>query len=232
MAQPSEPVTNVATPQLSDEDAVTRVCAGETAWFEILMRRYNQRLFRIARGILRNDSEAEDAVQQAYISAYEHLRQFAGQARFSTWLTRIAIHAALARARSLRRRAEVDVDAQPHEETMTSNPEQLTAGREMTTLLERLVDELPEHYRVVFMMREVQQLATAETAECLEVSEDVVKVRLHRAKSMLRRALAARVDTAAPDAFVFLGERCDRIVASVMARLTAPTAAARPLRPS
>jgi len=219
--------------ELTDEAVVARVCAGETALFEILMRRYNQRLFRAARAILRNGAEAEDAVQQAYISAYEHLHQFAGAARFSTWLTRIAIHAAFARGRALGRRGEIEWDERQQEEIMSkldarvAPPEELAAHRELAALLERIVDDLPERYRLVFMMREVQQLSTAETAECLEVSTEVVKVRLHRAKAMLREAMAARVDDAAVETFAFLGERCDRIVRRVLAQLSAMAAPER-----
>ncbi len=195
---------------------------GEIGLFELLMRRHNQRLFRVARAILRHDADAEDAVQQAYLSAYQRLGQFAGAAQFSTWLTRIAIHASLARLRKERHRIEVVAEGPRHEEIMSKvaapseNPEESASRRELTALLEHAIDELPEIYRVVIVMRQVQQLSTAETAECLEVSEEVVKVRLHRATGMLRAALAARVDSLAAQTFSFLGERCDRIVAGVL----------------
>jgi RNA polymerase sigma-70 factor (ECF subfamily) len=209
---------------MTDADVVARVLKGETALFEILLRRYNQRLFRIARSILRSDDEAEDAVQQAYINAFTHLGQFAGDAAFATWLTRIAIHEALARTRQRTRRAETDLEEQEQMNRLVSDrrsPEEQAADRELTGLVEAAVDELPELYRTVFMMREVQQLSTAETAECLEVSEESVKVRLHRAKAMLRENLAARVEAGAAQAFPFLGARCDRLVARVMGRLLA-----------
>ena len=211
---------------LTDEQIVGRVLKGDTAVFELIMRRHNQRLFRTARAILRNETEAEDAVQQAYISAYEHLGQFQGDARFGTWLTRITIRSALGRLRRIKRLGETELEPQPHEEVMSSggsgydNPEQQVAGRELTRLVEAAVDELPEIYRLVFMMREVQQLSTAETAECLEVSEDVIKIRLHRAKAMLRDAMASKVDAAAVEAFAFLGARCDRIVEAVLRRIS------------
>jgi RNA polymerase sigma-70 factor (ECF subfamily) len=204
---------------MTDADVVARVLGGETALFEILLRRYNQRLFRIARSILRSDDEAEDAVQQAYINAFTHLGQFAGDAAFATWLTRIAIHEALARTRQRTRRAETDLEEQEQMSRLVSDrrsPEEQTADRELTGLVEAAIDELPELYRVVFMMREVQQLSTAETASCLEVSEESVKVRLHRAKAMLRENLANRVEAGAALAFTFLGARCDRLVARVM----------------
>jgi RNA polymerase sigma-70 factor (ECF subfamily) len=206
---------------LSDEAVVARVLAGERALFELIMRRHNQRLFRVARAILRDDDEAEDAVQQAYISAYERLAQFAGAARFSTWLTRIAIHTALARLRRTRQRAEVTSGPEPEEvmsklPSPSENPEEQVSRRELTVLLEHAIDELPDLYRVVVMMRQVQQLSTAETAECLDVSEEVVKVRLHRGTAMLRQTMAQRMDDMAAETFAFLGARCDRIVAAVM----------------
>jgi RNA polymerase sigma-70 factor (ECF subfamily) len=208
---------------LSDEDVVARVRGGDTPVFEILMRRYNQRLFRAARSILRDDAEAEDAVQQAYLAAYTHLEQFAGTARFSTWLTRIVIREALGRLRSRKRRGEVEFDGE-QEETMMKDepddsPEQHAERRELVGVLERAVDALPEIYRVVFMMREVEQLSTLETAEVLELSEEAVKVRLHRARAMLRDSLFAEVDHSLERTFPFLGPRCDRIVAAVMAKL-------------
>jgi RNA polymerase sigma-70 factor, ECF subfamily len=200
----------------TDEQVIERVREGETALFEVIMRRHNQRLFRTARAILRNDSEAEDAVQQAYLSAYSHLDQFAGDARFSTWLTRIAVNEALRRGRKRDRLAEVDLG---EEGVVMSTPEDQTARHELTGLLEAAIDHLPETYRVVIMLREVQELSTAETAECLSLSEEAVKVRLHRAKLLLRESMAERMEAKAPDAFSFLGARCDRMVAMVMAAI-------------
>jgi RNA polymerase sigma-70 factor (ECF subfamily) len=210
---------------LSDEEVVARVRAGDTPLFEIVMRRYNQRLFRAARAILRDDADAEDAVQQAYLAAYAHLDQFAGAARFSTWLTRIAIREALGKLRTRKRRGEVALDEGAVEEMMTddgnepASPEAEAERRELGGLLEAAVDTLPEIYRVVFMMREVEQLSTQETADCLELSEEAVKVRLHRARAMLRENLFKRVDQSLAGTFPFLGARCDRIVANVLAKL-------------
>jgi len=208
---------------LADEEVVARVRGGDTAVFEILMRRYNQRLFRAARAITRDDADAEDAVQQAYLAAYKHLDQFAGTARFSTWLTRIAVREALGKLRTRKRRGEVDLEG--HEETMAmsdqpdDSPEKHAERRELVGVLESAVDALPEIYRVVFMMREVEQLSTTETAEVLELSEEAVKVRLHRARAMLRDGLMDKVDSSLSGTFPFMGERCDRIVANVMAQL-------------
>lgn len=208
---------------LSDEDVVARVRGGDTALFEIVMRRYNQRLFRAARAILRDDADAEDAVQQAYLAAYAHLGQFAGAARFSTWLTRIAIREALGKLRTRKRRGEVELDGQAEETMMKDEPDQspekYAERRELTGILESAVDALPEIYRVVFMLREVEQLSTNEAAEVLELSEEAVKVRLHRARAMLRDGLLARVDQSMQGTFPFMGARCDRIVAAVMAKL-------------
>jgi RNA polymerase sigma-70 factor (ECF subfamily) len=208
---------------LRDEEIVARVRGGDTAVFEILMRRYNQRLFRAARAILRDDADAEDAVQQAYLAAYSHLNQFAGTAQFSTWLTRIAIREALGKLRSRKRRGEVDLEGQKEEMFMSDetgdSPESHAARRELAGVLETAVDALPEIYRIVFMMREIEQLSTAETADVLELSEEAVKVRLHRARGMLRDGLLAKVDRSLSGTFPFMGERCDRIVANVMARL-------------
>jgi RNA polymerase sigma-70 factor, ECF subfamily len=206
----------------NDDEIVARVRGGDTAVFELLMRRYNQRLFRAARAILRDDADAEDAVQNAYLAAYAHLDQFAGAAKFSTWLTRIAVREALGKLRTRKRRGEVDLDDK--QETLMSDepdnsPEKHAERRELAGVLEQAVDALPEIYRVVFMMREVEQLSTQETADVLELSEEAVKVRLHRARGMLREALFAKADRSLGGTFAFLGERCDRIVANVMSRL-------------
>jgi RNA polymerase sigma-70 factor (ECF subfamily) len=209
--------------ELSDEAIVRRVCDGETTLFELIVRRHNQRLFRVARAILRDDVEAEDCVQQAYVSAYAHLRTFGHQARFSTWLTRIVMNEARSRVRARRgaegRLAEEEERMREDWAATVATPEQASSSRELSRLLEVAVDGLPQLYRVVFMMREVQQMSTGDTAACLDLSEEAVKVRLHRAKGLLREALVARVDAAAGEAFPFLGERCDRIVARVMAAL-------------
>jgi RNA polymerase sigma-70 factor (ECF subfamily) len=206
----------------SDEAVVREVRAGDAARFEILMRRHNQRLFRTARAILRNDAEAEDVVQQAYLSAFAKLEQFRGDARFSTWLTRIAVYEALKRMRKQGRLSDLDVVEAADDSRLSApsrTPEDHAAGGELRALLEEAIDTLPESYRVVFVMRDVEELDTRETAECLELSEEAVRVRLHRARKALREWLYERADTLAADAFHFAGERCDRIVLHVLERI-------------
>jgi RNA polymerase sigma-70 factor (ECF subfamily) len=214
---------------LSDEEVVARVRAGEHGLFEILMRRYNQRLYRVARSIVKDEDEAEDVMQQAYVNAYTHLHQFAERARFSTWLTRIAVYEALARLRRRRRVREVDVndDSELTGATLVSeqpNPEQQALGGELRRLLEGALDALPPNSRATFVLREVEGLSTAEAAECLGVSEDVVKTRLHRARALLRKELFDRAGLARQDAFPFYAPRCNRVVAAVFQRLKLPWA--------
>ena len=205
---------------LSDEEVVVRVRTGELALFEVLMRRHNQRLFRIARAVLRNDADAEDAVQQTYVSAYAHLAQFAGDAKFATWLTLIAINEALGRRRKQLHHAETELDSEEASMSApTVTPEDSASRRELTGLLEAAIDGLPDIYRMVVVLRDVQQLSIAEAAACLDLTEETVKIRTHRAKGMLRRALATQLDALAPESFAFLGTRCDRMVADVMRRL-------------
>jgi RNA polymerase sigma-70 factor (ECF subfamily) len=208
---------------LTDEEVVTHVLSGHTALFEILMRRYNERLYRVARAIVRDDGEAEDVMQQAYVNAYAHLRQFTGRARFSTWLTRIAINEALARAR---RRGKYDVydDEQTNVEPLVMenserNPERQAFTGELHALLEWAIDGLPNGAREVFILREVEGLSTADAAASLGVSEDVVKARLSRARAGLRRALLERTGVTAPEVFRFYKPRCDRVVTRVLSVL-------------
>lgn len=210
---------------LTDEDVVGRIRNGETALFEVLMRRYNPRIYRTVRAILRDDAETEDVMQQAYLSAYRHLDQFAARAQFSTWLTKIAVYEALGRLRRRRPTAsldEPDTEGRTTMETVKSagpDPEQALLARETSRLLEDAVTSLPEDFRVVFMLREVEGLSTRETAESLSLNEDTVKTRLHRARRHMRRYLGSRMGSAAPEAFQFHAVRCDRVVASVMAAL-------------
>lgn len=218
---------SVAVEALSDEDVVRRVVRGESALFEIVMRRYNQRLFRVARAIVRDEAEAEDVLQQAYVNAYAHLHQFAGEARFATWLTRIATHEALARVRR-RARGQGRSGTGEGEDTMDAlpapdpDPEKLAFTGELRRALEASLDALPENYRSVFVLRDVEGLSTAEAADCLEVSEDVVKTRLHRARALLREDLFLRAGLSARNVFSFQGDRCDRTVAAVLGRLGIP----------
>jgi RNA polymerase sigma-70 factor (ECF subfamily) len=208
---------------LSDEEVVARVLDGQTALYEVLMRRHNERIYRAARSIVRDEDEAEDVMQQAYVNAYLHLRQFDRRAKFSTWLTRIAIHEALARARRNGRYATVDFGGEEHyavDEQPSRNPEHHAFAGELRGLLESSIDQLPDGLREVFMLREVDGLSTGETAECLGVSEDVVKTRLSRSRAALRRRLAEQAGILAPETFRFLQPRCDRVVAAVLARIS------------
>ena len=214
-----------------DETLIRQILGGNTAAFELLMRRYNERLYRTARSIVRDEGEAEDVMQQAYVNAFTHLRQFNGSARFSTWLTRIAINEALARVRRRGRYEAFDEDLSIVEPMMmqhpSQNPERQAFARELAGLLEWAIDRLPNGRREVFVLREVEGLSTAEVAECLGVSEDVVKTRLSRGRAQLRRLLTERTGAAAPEAFRFYRPRCDRIVAHVLAAIAghSPSAA-------
>jgi RNA polymerase sigma-70 factor, ECF subfamily len=210
---------------LTDEALVPRILGGETALFELIMRRHNQRLFRAARAILNDDAEAEDVMQETYARAFAHLGQFRGDALLATWITRIAVHEAFARVRRRRRLAafplDDDVETLPMaDRPKPADPEREAHNAELRALLERAIDELPESYRTVFVLREVEGLSTATTAECLGVSEEVVKTRLSRARARLRDGLYERAGAIAGAAFTFGAERCDRVVAAVLSRLT------------
>jgi RNA polymerase sigma-70 factor (ECF subfamily) len=208
---------------LTDEEVVARVIAGQTALFEVLMRRHNERVYRLARSIVRDDEEAEDVMQQAYVNAYTHLDQFSGKARFSTWLLRIATNEALARVRRRGRYEPFEDDQPPVEEASTAqaprDPEQQASSGELRALLASAIDTLPDGNREVFVLREVEGLSTADTAAVLEVSDDVVKTRLSRARAALRRVLEEQIGTIAPDLFRFYRPRCDRLVARVLAAI-------------
>ena len=208
---------------LDDEEIVARVLAGEKALFEILMRRHNQRLYRVALAVLGDDGEAEDVMQDAYVRAYTHLAQFAGAARFSTWLTRIAVYEALARARRRRRVVEMDAMSDPSKEKLTTSterdPEARAIERDLRAVLEEGIRALPDLYRPVVLLRDVEGLTTAETADCLGLTEPAVKVRLHRGRALLRRDLDCRARGALANTFPFHLSRCDRVVSAVLRRI-------------
>jgi RNA polymerase sigma-70 factor (ECF subfamily) len=210
---------------LSDEEVVDRVIAGDKFLYEVLMRRYNQRLFRIARAMVREDDEAEDVMQDAYVRAYASLDQFARRAKFSTWLTKIVVHEASRRVRKRSRISELspkgDEDRNDMEIVRGSgpDPEQQTLTGEASSLLEQAIDSLPARYRSVFVLREVEIMSVAETAACLDLSEEAVKVRLMRARDKLRHALYERVGATNSQAFQFLGWRCDGMVKRVLERI-------------
>jgi RNA polymerase sigma-70 factor (ECF subfamily) len=208
--------------ELTDEDVIRQVLQGNTAMFELLMRRYNERVYRAARAILRDEQEAEDVMQQAYVNAFMHLRQFNGSAQFSTWLTRIAVNESLARVRRRGRYEAFDElsNVEPFmSDTPAANPERQAFTGELRALLEWAIDALPDGMREVFVLRDVEGLSTAEVADCLAVSEDVVKTRLSRGRAALRRALLQRTGASAPEAFCFYRPRCDRVVAAVIERI-------------
>ena len=194
---------------VSDTDSaiIARVLGGARDEFETLVRRHNQRLFRAARAILRSDVEAEDVLQQTWLEVYRHLGQFRGDAQFTTWATRIAVNAALAHARKQPVIAEV-VDA-PDTHTPDDDVQQQQLGK----ILEKCLSELPQGSREVMVLRDVLELDTAETAACLGVSEEAVRVRLHRARAAVAASLVDRME----GVYKFDGARCDRITRTVMA---------------
>jgi RNA polymerase sigma-70 factor (ECF subfamily) len=210
---------------LADEQVIARVLRGDGDAFEAILRRYDRRLYRTARAILRDDVEAEDAMQEAYVRAYEHLGGFEGRARFSTWLTRIVVHETLGRLRRRERAEPVGLVGDLREELMAdlssagADPERAALDRELGAFLEQAIDELPQGIREVFVLRAVEELSVAETAACLDVPEDTVKTRLFRARGHLQRRLAERADSAIPELFPFHAPRCNRVVAAVLERV-------------
>jgi RNA polymerase sigma-70 factor (ECF subfamily) len=212
----------------SDAELARHVAQGNGAAFETLMRRHNRALFRTARAILRDDAEAEDALQEAYLQAYRTMASYRGEARLSTWLARVVANEALMRLRKRARRSalvplkpdiSVEEVSQISDDSMDKGPEAAARRAEMRKLLEAGIDELPDAYRPVFMLRAVEEYSVEETAAILQIPEATVRSRFFRARSLLREALAQEVDLAYEDAFGFAGERCDRVVANVMARI-------------
>jgi RNA polymerase sigma-70 factor, ECF subfamily len=204
----------------SDDEIVRRIVAGEPALFEVLVRRHNQRMYRVTRGILGNDHDCEEVMQQAYVAAFVNLRQFRGSAQFSTWLTRIVVNEAIRRRRvESRWRDEMDrlSDAAG---LRAPSPEHAAYARELAAVLETAIDALPFEYRVVFALRELEGLSTAETAASLDINEDAVKTRLHRAKSRLRRELVNSLGATTAQIYAFHRTRCDRVVSRVRDALT------------
>jgi RNA polymerase sigma-70 factor (ECF subfamily) len=211
-------------------DLAGRISKGDTAAFEALMRRYNGKLFRVARAILRDDAEAEDALQDAYLDAYRHIAEFRGGALLSTWLTRIVINQSLMRLRRQKRDRNVvpfghtrgDGDARTEADVAdqrTESPSTATLRSEIRRILEQRIDELPVAFRTVFVMREVEDMSVQETADCLGIPAATVRTRLFRARALLRQALERDMDLATIHVFGFAGERCDRIVSRVLAAL-------------
>jgi len=220
------PVTDPKTP---DPELARRVADGDREAFKVMMKRHNQALFRTARAILKNDEEAEDCVQESWLHAHRSMGSFRGDAKLSTWLVRIAVNESLGRLRRSRRGAEVipmsvddtDVPMQENmpDESHAAAPEVQALRGEVRKLIESRIDKLPDAFRTVFVLRAVEEMSVEETAAALDIPEATVRTRFFRARSLLRESLSREMDVAVEGAFSFLGERCDRIAAAVLARL-------------
>jgi RNA polymerase sigma-70 factor (ECF subfamily) len=214
----------------SDADLVRGTLERDGRAFRAIMKKYNQRLYRIARGIVRNDSEAEDIVQESYVKAFAHLDGFRGDSSLSTWLSRIVMNEALGRLRT--RRPTVDIaTVETHgteaeiiqfPNTARSDPERNMAQRELLQLVEQATDKLPDVYRMVFVARVIEGLSIEETAEVLGIRPETVKTRLHRARRLVREHLDTQIGPVMLDAFPFAGKRCERVTQNVMKRLGLP----------
>lgn len=216
--------------QLAEADLVRLAQRGVREAFRVIMQRCNQRLFRVARAVVQNEAEAEDVVQEAYTRAFAKLDTFRGEAKILTWLTRITLNEARGRLRTRRKTvdlSEID-DAQGSRvvlfpsNTANETPEANAARMQIRHLIEQAVDELPEDFRVVFVMRDVEDCSILETSTFLDIKPETVKTRLHRARRLLRTALDEKIGAGMKDAFPFLGARCARMTAAVLARLDLP----------
>jgi len=214
-------ISLASNPEITDEQVVSRVLSGERDIYEVIVRRHNLKLYRVARGILKDEEEIEDVMQEAYLKAFEKLHQFKGKSSFSTWLTRILINSAFARFNEQKRHHMLEIDklsedalVAPEEQPLEPSPEMRASLR---TALESAISSLPSAYRSVFMLREMTGMTTADTAFCLDISEENVKVRLHRAKEMLKKIL--RQGFGETDLFEFGDHRCDALAGRVMSRL-------------
>ena len=227
MAQPAPSIPHTAP----DLDLLSGTAGGDHRAFEALMRRHNSRLFRTARAILKNDAEAEDAVQDAYLDAYRHASTFRGDSQVSTWLVRIVVNHALMRLRKQKRESVIvpfeGTDSRETSDLVSDLPDEKTESPtrtalrgEIRRLLEQRIDELPVAFRTVFMLREVEEMSVEETADALGIPAATVRTRLFRARALLRQALARDVDLVTSDVFGFAGARCDRIVAAVLSAVS------------
>jgi len=215
------------TAELPDETLIARIRAGDTSAYEIILRRYNRRLFRVTRSILRDDDDAQDAMQEAYVRAFTNLGDYRTPGNFGAWLTRIAVNEALMKKRRDKRIAPRDAaplhdedDAVAEQPAPGAGTEDLAANGELRHLIEAAVDQLPESFRTVFVLRAIEQLSVEETATCLDIPAPTVKTRFHRARGLMQQALARHFEAAGLTAFDFAGPRCDRMVETVLARLT------------
>lgn len=205
--------------ELSDDHIIEAILKGEKQKYALLMRKYNQRLFRICKGYIRDEAEIEDVMQDAYVKAFLNLNKFEKRSQFSTWITRIVINECFQRLRKISKvsRLEENEDTMVVNLTDNQNPETKSLNKELKQLLEQTIEQLPEKYRVVFIMREVEKVNIEETSEVLNISESNVKVRLNRAKEMLRTSLMGSYSI--NEIFDFNLVRCDRIAANVLARI-------------
>jgi RNA polymerase sigma-70 factor (ECF subfamily) len=230
-----KPILATTLSDLSERELAARLAERDTNALEVLMRRYNQSLYRAARSILKNEEEAEEAVQDAYLKAYDAISNFRGNSKLSTWLTRIVINEALARQRKQQRRAAIipidsyaGADSTIAEgatmpDSASANPEQDAQRAEVRRLIERNIDKLPDDFRCVFVLRALEEMTVEETASCLDIPEATVRSRFFRARGLMRESIAREIDINHEDAFSFAGARCDRIVAGVLARLAEHT---------
>ncbi len=229
-----QPVPQAPIKDLTDAELAGRIASGDRLALQYLMRRHNQTLYRTARSILKDDVEAEDAVQEAYVLAYRAMDRFRGDAKLSTWLIRIAVNVSIRRARKLNRSAKViDLVSDPadfretggmaqgaeRDERTPEQPERAALRAETRRLIEDKISRLPDAFRTVFVMRAVEEMSVTETAICLDIPEATVRTRYFRAKGLLREALAREIDFSISEAFSFAGDRCDRIVAGVLRQL-------------
>ncbi|MBN8961864.1 MAG: RNA polymerase sigma factor [Rhizobiales bacterium] len=217
--------------RLNDAELVRRSLARDGSAFRVIMQAHNRRLYRLARGIVRDDAEAEDVVQEAYVRAFTHLADFRGDSSLATWLSRITINEALGRLRSRRPTVDLatfEVQRTPAEiiqfplTSKADDPEQTMAQRQLLQLVEQATDKLPEVYRIVFITRVIEGMSVEETAEILGLRPETVKTRLHRARRLVREQLDKQIGPVLMDAFPFAGRRCERVTNAVMQRLGLP----------
>jgi len=228
----SAEVTAILSTELADGELARCVAGGDELAFEVLMRKHNRRLYRVARAVLRDDAEAEDALQLAYLRVFQSIGSYRGESRLSTWMTRIVVNESLMRMRKRRREGIViplesmtggsDMATIEDIESSAELPDAAAMRGQTRLLIERHIDALPEAFRTVFVLRALEELSVEETAASLDIPEATVRTRFFRARGLLREALAREVDVATGDAFAFDGARCDRIVSTVLGRIHPP----------
>jgi RNA polymerase sigma-70 factor (ECF subfamily) len=226
MVQPRE--RQAASAVSNDTELVRRARARDEGAFRTIMQRHNQRLYRIARSVLRNSAEAEDTVQEAYVSAFTHLADYRGESSLAAWLSRITMNEALGRLRRQRsagpiaplEQARSDAEIIPFPlSAQSEDPERTMAQRQILQLVERATDGLPETYRLVFVTRVIEGMSVEEAADLLGIKPETVKTRLHRARQLVRDQLSKQIGPVLMDAFPFAGRRCERMTDAVMRRL-------------